>query len=92
MLPYAQLQAESLVLLLGYGLVGLLALVLAHAARELHVGRKSEDAGPPRRFPSGVEEGHGPIPVFLLVLYVALAVWAVLYVLAHALGGMDFAG
>ncbi len=92
MLPYAQLHAESLVLLLGYGLLGLLALVLAHAARELHVGRKSEDAGPPHRFPSGVEEGHGPVPVFLLVLYGVLAVWAVLYVLAHALWGMDFAG
>jgi hypothetical protein len=32
------------------------------------------------------------VPVFLLVLYGALAVWAVLYVLAHALWGMDFAG
>jgi hypothetical protein len=30
--------------------------------------------------------------LFLVLLYVALAIWAVLYVLAHALWGMDFGG
>jgi hypothetical protein len=32
------------------------------------------------------------VPLFLVLLTAALAVWAVLYVLAHACWGMDFGG
>ena len=92
MLPYVELHNESLILLFGYGLLGFLALTLAHLSHELACGRRR---GPPEatvRFPDGLEEGHGPVPLFLVLLYAGLAVWAVLYVLAHALWGMDFGG
>jgi hypothetical protein len=92
MLPYVELHAESLVLLFGYGLLGFLALALALTARELACGRRPDPGQPNAKFRDGIEEGHGPVPLFLVLLYVALAVWAVLYVLAHAWWGMDFGG
>ena len=91
MLPYVELHAESVFLLLGYGLLGFLALTLALLGRDLACGKR--DAGhAPTRFRDGLEEGHGPVPLFLVLLYAGLAVWAVLYVLAHACWGLDFGG
>ena len=92
MLPYIELHDESLILLFGYGLLGVLALALAHLSYELACGRRPGSSEATTRFPDGLEEGHGPMPLFLVLLYAALAVWAVLYVLAHAFWGMDFGG
>jgi len=92
MLPYLELHTESLVLLLGYGLLGFFALALAHSGRDLVVGRPREPGGTPVEEHGGVREHGGRVPLFLVLLYVSLAVWAVLYVLAHAVWGMDFGG
>ena len=92
MLPYIDLHTESLVLFFGYGLLGLFALALAHSARDLVVGRPREVDAPAGPDDGKVKEGHGRVPVFLVVLYASLAVWAVLYVLAHTVWGMDFGG
>ena len=92
MLPYIDLHTESLVLLFGYGFLGFFALALAHSARDLVVGRPREPetaAGPDD---GKVKESHGRVPLFLVLLYAALAIWAVLYVLAHGVWGMDFGG
>jgi len=44
------------------------------------------------RFPDGIEEQHQGVPLFLVMLYICLAVWAVVYILSHGLWGMEFAG
>jgi hypothetical protein len=92
MLPYIDLHTESLVLLFGYGLLGFFSLVLAHSARDIVVGKPREVKTPEGPDDGKVKEGHGRVPVFLVVLYVCLAIWAVLYVLAHGMWGMDFGG
>ena len=92
MLPYIDLHTESLVLLLGYGFLGFFALALAHSARDLVVGRPREPATSAGPDDGKVKETHGRIPLFLVLLYASLAVWAVLYVLAHGVWGMDFGG
>jgi hypothetical protein len=91
MLPYLELHMESLVLLLGYGLLGFLALVLAHSGRDLVVGTP-KDEPPAARTDDAVGYHHGRVPLFLVLLYVGLALWALFYVLAHAVWGLDFAG
>ncbi|MBI5499076.1 MAG: hypothetical protein HY907_02460 [Deltaproteobacteria bacterium] len=92
MLPYLELHIQSLVLLFGYGLLGFFALALAHSGRDLVVGRPREPEATAVEEHDGIREHHGRVPLFLVLLYVGLAVWAVLYVLAHACWGMDFGG
>lgn len=89
MLPYVEMHAESIVLLVGFGLLGFLALVLVHQAADLSVGGRE---GEPTEFPDGLREGHGPVPVLLVALYAGLAIWAIVYVLAHAFGVLEFGG
>ncbi len=92
MLPYIELHAENLILLLGYGLLGFLGLALAKLSSELGVGKARDGAEPAARFRDGLAEGRGRVPLFLVVLFVLLGVWAVFYVLAHVVWGLDFGG
>ena len=96
MLPYLEIHREFLILTLGYGGIGLLGLALALGARRWYLGWSEGGAqGKPEdheRFPDGVEEGHGKVPLFLALLYVVLALWALLYIAAHAWWGMEFGG
>lgn len=93
MLPYLEIHREHLILLFGYG--GLMFLVIAltigwRAVRPR--GGRDEGHGPMERFPDGIEEGHRGIPLFLIILYAAVGIWAVIYIAAHGLGGMTFGG
>jgi hypothetical protein len=90
MLPEAELHFEGLVMMIGFGLLGFLFLTLAHYADRLSLGGKPEAEPGPEAFPGGLREGNAGVPVLLILLYGGLAIWAVLYVLAHALWGMDF--
>ena len=79
MLPYIHLHTESLVLLFGYGFLGFFALALAHSARDLVVGRSRESEAAVADADDGkVKETHGRVPLFLVLLYASIAVWAVL--------------
>ena len=94
--PYIEMHREQLILLFMYGGLILLGLSLAVGARSLAIGfKKKAKKGHHEeleRFPGGVTEGHGPVPLFLIMLYICLAVWALVYILGHGLGGLDFAG
>jgi len=95
MTPYLELHHEQLVLMLGYGLLGLFALTLVWTAGTLIVGRgavRGHEDEHLERFPDGIEEGHGKLPFALILLYATLAVWTAVYLAATGIFGMDFLG
>jgi len=95
MLPYLEIHREHLILLFGYGGLGFFALTLALGARWYVIGRAVDpeaDDQHMERFPDGLKEGHGKVPLFLVALYICTAVWAVCYVAAHAFWGVAFDG
>mgnify|MGYP001546422716 CR=1 FL=1 len=96
MLPYLEIHREQLILLFGYGFIGIFGLVFAIYAKKFAIGASHEDHDnkeePLTRFPDGVEEGHGKVPMFLILLYIFLGVWVVVYIGGHASGFCRFAG
>jgi hypothetical protein len=93
MYPYLEIHREYLYLVFLYGGIGLFGLALALGARRFVLGRPTRpEHDHLEQWPDGVKEGHGKVPVFLLMLYVSLGLWAVLYVVAHAFWGMEFGG
>lgn len=93
MLPYLDIHREHLILLLGFGGFGVLGLILALNARRFGLGAIRHDSKEHfEEFPDGIKEGHGKVPLFLILLYLSLGIWAVLYVAAHAFWDMDFGG
>lgn len=95
MLPYLDIHREHLILMFGYGGLGFFALALALGARQYVLGRPTDPEAEKNHvetFPDGIKEGHGKVPLFLIVLYVCLAIWAVCYITAHAYWGVGFDG
>jgi hypothetical protein len=93
MLPYLEIQREHLILLLGYGTAALFVLALALGGRRFVLGRPRDPKDEHyEQFRDNIKEGHGKVPMFLIVLYLVLGVWAVVYITAHAFWGMEFDG
>ncbi len=96
--PYTEMHWEHLILLLGYGGLAFFGIALALTGRRLGVGlhgwlhRGEEREEREERFPDGLREGHGPVPLLLLFLYAALVVWALVYVFGQGLGWLEFGG
>ncbi len=92
MLPYLEIHNQHVILLVVFGALGLAWLVFAAYSKVLSIGRSEPKEEEWERFPGGVREGRGKIPLFLILLYIGLSIWAVIYVLAHAFWGMEFNG
>lgn len=93
MLPYLEIHREQLILMFGYGGLGLLVIALTIGWQALRPGGGPDtDHGPLERFRDGIEEGHGKIPLFLILLYIAVGIWVVIYIASHGSWGMDFGG
>jgi hypothetical protein len=94
MYPYLDIHYEYLILLLGYGGLLFLLIALTIGWSRLRPGGAQDAERATEHletFPTNVREGHGRIPLFLIVLYVSVVIWALVYIVAHG-GGMAFGG
>lgn len=93
MYPYLEIHREHLILVFLYGGLLFFGLALALGSKYFVLGRPTDTKKDHlEEWPDGVKEGHGKVPLFLIVLYIGLVVWGLFYVAAHALWGMDFDG
>ena len=81
--PYNQIHAEYIlyILLGGTLLAGLIYLAVRSRDLTFTFRRKSEEEYEKEvhEFGDGIREGHRPVPLFLVVMVVLLAAWAVGY-------------
>jgi len=83
--PYSAIHNEYLLyILLGGGLLTAL-LVLALYSGKWTIGSRRQDDPQQddqvHEFGGGVREGHGPVPLFLVVMLVLFVIWAIGYTL-----------
>ena len=91
--PYIEIHREQLVLVFLYGGLVLFGIILALTGRQLFLStRRKAERVHVERFPDGITEKHEGVPLFLVMLYIGLALWAIVYVVAHGTGALSFAG
>lgn len=93
--PYLEIHRENLILLFGYGGLGLLVTALTIGWRRLRPGGDKDIEQATEHlesWPTGVKEGHGKIPLFLIVLYIAVGIWAIVYIVSQGNGSLAFGG
>lgn len=85
-------QTQYLGLAIFGGLIFVAVLAIAYWSYKLHVSsrRTEKDIRPAEgggeEFSDGLQEGHQPMPLILIILIPALIIWGIAYVLAHAFG------
>ena len=85
-------QTQFLMLALFGGVLLVLVVALGYWAWQLSLRRQ---AAPPadeeetEEFADGLKEGHGRIPLIITLVFAAVLIWAVAYVIAVALGGIN---
>jgi len=88
MLPFSLLQWQYVVIALFVGFIIVIMLYFAFQSREYSGGRKKKDEI--HEFPEGITEGKKPIPLFLILIYVFIAVWCISYVIMISIKGFKF--
>ncbi|MDP2209692.1 MAG: hypothetical protein Q8K98_13115 [Bacteroidota bacterium] len=86
--PYEILQEQYILLALLGGTV--LVTFLYVAINTFRTFKRKEATEKIEKFPEGITEGHKPIPLFLIILYIAYFLWAIIYVGAVAIWGFNF--
>ena len=79
------LDFQYTVLLIFLGLAFLMLIWLAFAYEE---GEGKQEAR--EKYPDGIEERNGPVPLLLLFLYLGFIIWAVAYVAVIGIQGHPF--
>jgi len=86
MLPFSILQWKYVVLALFVGAIMVILLFFAFQSRYYGIKRiKDEEI---HKFPDGITEGKKPIPVFLVIIYVLLALWGIAYIILVSINGL----
>lgn len=85
--PYELLQTQYVILAIFGGIILVTFLYIAiNTFRTINQKRDEHLA----EFPEGIKEGNKPIPLFLIILYIAYFLWAIIYVGAVAIWGFNF--
>jgi hypothetical protein len=79
------LDFQYIVLTFFLGIVFLMALYLAFLREEKNGGRERQE-----EYPDGIRAGNGPFPLVLIFLYLAVMVWAIVYVMKIGIKGNPF--
>ena len=88
-------QLQYLMLALFGGLLLVLLLVVGYWSYRLTLKQQAEeeadgaDEDAPEAADGAMHEGHKPMPVVIVLLFAAILVWAVAYIIAVALGGIN---
>ena len=85
-------QMQFLMLALFGGVLLVLVVALGYWAWQLSLRRQAEAAeeeAETEEFADGLKEGHGRMPLLVTLVFAAVLVWAVAYVIAVALGGIN---
>ncbi len=86
-------QMQYLMLAVFGGLLLVLVLVVGYWSYRLTLRRKAEQEAAEEDVPEAadgaMQEGHKPVPLLIVLLFAATLVWAVAYVIAVALGGIN---
>lgn len=86
--PYELLQTQYIILAVFGGVILVTFLYIAiNTFRTIKQKHEKEHVD---EFPEGLKEGHKPIPLFLIILYIAYFLWAIIYVGAVAIWGFNF--
>lgn len=80
-------QAQLEYVLLGLFGAAIIVFIIAFAMGSFRGVRRD---GPVEELPDGLSEGTGPVPTFLIVLFVAFLVWGFIYTIVVAYWGPDF--
>ncbi len=86
--PYELLQNQYIILAIFGGVV--LVTFLYITINTFRIIKEKNETDHINEFPEGVKEGHKPIPLFLIILYIAYFFWAIIYVGAIAIWGFNF--
>jgi hypothetical protein len=89
MAPYKLLQEQFVALALFGGVVLVTFLFVAFNAIRF-VSKKQIKAEHTENYVDGIKSTDKPVPVFLIILYIAYFLWAIIYVGAVALWGFNF--
>jgi len=90
-------QIQFLVLAVLGGLLLVILVALAYWAWRLSLRKDTEtdeETGKPEaaddstEFPDGLREGRKPVPLIVTIVFTAILIWAVAYIIAVALGGI----
>ena len=85
----SQLQLIGLAILGGLILVAIFAVAYWSHRLNLASRKEEEDASSSEEvhtFEDGLQEGHKPLPLGIIILIAGLLIWGVGYTLAHAFG------
>ena len=89
MAPYKLLQEQFVALALFGGIVLVTFFYIAFDAIRTVSKRKAGDKEL-ELYPENIKTDHKPIPLFLIILYIAYFLWAIVYVCAVAVWGFNF--
>jgi hypothetical protein len=70
------------------GMILVIILFFGHQSGWLQVGKKKPKHDEVHEFPEGIKEGHGRVPVFILIIFLAVLIWAVIYTIIIAVYGL----
>jgi len=83
-------QIQSVVVILGGGLLLVLILIGAYWSFRLNLARRGPEEAPTEKAEAAepAASGDKPIPLLLILVTIAVVIWGVAYILAVALGGL----
>ena len=88
MLPFSLIQWKYIILALFSGLILVILLFFAYQSRFYKIGKEEEKSI--EEFPDGLKIGKGKMPIFLILIYLILGLWAIFYTIMISIKGFDF--
>jgi hypothetical protein len=76
------LDFQYVVLLIFLGIASLIAMYLAFTYEEEDEGQEVKE-----EYPEGIRVRNGPVPLVLILLYLAFIIWSIVYVVVMGIKG-----
>jgi len=86
---FSLLDFQYAMLLIFLGLIALVLIYLAFSSYDLRPRKEAEEEKV-EEYPGGIQATNQPIPLILIFIYAALAIWAAAYVVMIGIKGVPF--
>ena len=86
---FSLLDFQYVMLVIFLGIIALVLVYLAFSSYEF-LPRKREEKEEAEEYAQGIQASNRPIPLILIFVYAALAVWAVAFVVSVGIKGAPF--